>query len=354
VSGVTTETPKSSSFSFPREEKGLFDRACSSREVEIFIHDELQPDKGFDRLYDKAIDSLYKKLRRVLPNTFYGIHDFIEGGSIAKGTALKNNSDLDCVMVTKNIKDASQLRAKLPDVLCDLENRLGSRIDLKWKLTFEKETPFSLQFNVSRFSHPKETIQVDLLPTFEANVEGEKFYKEMLSDTKENWPYYSAALVKIQTDFVRELPANVKDLIRLVKYWHKTFISQTGGEHLLPYFLLELLTIHAWENANRPEEFDMRIGFKAVMEVLQNNRSLHVSWDRYFKRDLIPSRYIHEAILCGPYIIDPVNPTKNLYNDVNCWPKVKKAAKYTMWKPLLRNIQVTANWRQDSTDCVSM
>ena len=117
----------------------------------------------------------------------------------------------------------------------------------------------------------------------------------MLSDTKENWPYYSAALVKIQTDFVRELPASVKDLIRLVKYWHKTFISQTGGEHLLPYYLLELLTIHAWENANRPEEFDMRIGFKAVMEVLQNNRSLHVSWDRYFKRDLIPSRYIHEV-----------------------------------------------------------
>ena len=107
----------------------------------------------------------------------------------------------------------------------------------------------------------------------------------MLRDTKENWPYYSAALVKIQTDFVRELPASVKDLIRLVKYWHKTFISQTGGEHLLPYYLLELLTIHAWENANRPEEFDMRTGFKAVMEVLQNNRSLHVSWDRYFKRD---------------------------------------------------------------------
>ena len=78
VSGVTTETPKSSSFSSPREEKGFFDRAFFSQEVEIFIHDELQPDKGFDRLYDKAIDSLYKKLRRVLPNTFYGIHDFIE------------------------------------------------------------------------------------------------------------------------------------------------------------------------------------------------------------------------------------------------------------------------------------
>ena len=76
------------------------------------------------------------------------------------------------MIVTKNIKDASQLRAKLPDVLCDLENRLGSRIDVKWKRTFEKETPFSLQFNMSRYSNPKDTFKVDLLPTFEANVEG--------------------------------------------------------------------------------------------------------------------------------------------------------------------------------------
>ena len=115
----------------------------------------------------------------------------------------------------------------------------------------------------------------------------------MLSDTKENWPYYSAALVKIQTDFVRELPASVKDLIRLVKFWHKTFISQTGGEHLLPYYLLELLTIHAWENANRPERFDLKIGFKAVMEVLKNHQSLRVSWGDYYRKNLIPSRYIH-------------------------------------------------------------
>ena len=72
-------------------------------------------------------------------------------------------------MVTKNIKDASQLKAKLPDVLCDLENRLGSRIGVKWKLTFDKKTSFSLQYIMSRYS---EEVKVDLLPTFEANVEG--------------------------------------------------------------------------------------------------------------------------------------------------------------------------------------
>ena len=77
-------------------------------------------------------------------------------------------------MVTKNIKDASQLRENLPVLLYDLKERLGSRVGVKWNLTFEEKTPFALQFNMSRSSNPKDTIKLDLLPTFEANVEGNK------------------------------------------------------------------------------------------------------------------------------------------------------------------------------------
>ena len=112
-------------------------------------------------------------------------------------------------------------------------------------------------------------------------------------DDKSNWPYYSASLVKIQRDFVKERPANVKDLIRLVKYWRKTFVPQIGSKRLPPSYLLELLTIHAWERANRPESFDMKIGFKAIMEVLKNHQSLRAFWEHYYRRNLIPSRYIH-------------------------------------------------------------
>ena len=75
-------------------------------------------------------------------------------------------------MVTKNIKDASQLGTNLPDILCDLKKRLGSRIGDSWKLTFEKQTPFSLKFNMSRYSNPGDSVKVDLLPTFDAKVEG--------------------------------------------------------------------------------------------------------------------------------------------------------------------------------------
>ena len=91
-------------------------------------------------------------------------------------------------------------------------------------------------------------------------------------------------------------PALVKDLIRLVKYWRKTYIPKSGSKHVPPSYLLELLTIHVWENVNPlnpAESFDMKIGFKAVLEVLKNHQSLRVSWEDYYRRDLIPNRYIH-------------------------------------------------------------
>ena len=123
-------------------------------------------------------------------------------------------------------------------------------------------------------------------------LERERFYRSMRGD-KTNWKYYSAALVLIQRHFVKERPALVKDLIRLVKYWRKTFLPKKSAKRPPPSYLLELLTIHAWENANRPERFDVKIAFKAVIEALKNHQRLRVSWGDYYREDLIPSRYIH-------------------------------------------------------------
>ena len=58
------------------EENGIFERACSSQEVNNFISDELQPNKEFHRLYNDATNSLYEELQRV-----YGIHNLIEVSS---------------------------------------------------------------------------------------------------------------------------------------------------------------------------------------------------------------------------------------------------------------------------------
>ena len=130
---------------------------------------------------------------------------------------------------------------------------------------------------------------------FNVLLERAKFYRQMMDD-EENWEYYSAALVKLQVKFVDKRPANVKDLIRLVKYWRKTYIPQIGHERLPPSYLLELLTIHAWEKAKCPKKFNIKIGFKAVMELLENHSNLGVSWDdNYSKSILIENRYFQRV-----------------------------------------------------------
>ena len=53
----------------------------------------------------------------------------------------------------------------------------------------------------------------------------------------------------------------------------------------------------------------------------------------------------HFSILDGAYVIDPANPTNNLYDAVDCWDEVKKVAEETMRTPLLRDVPVTAKWK---------
>ena len=106
----------------------------------------------------------------------------------------------------------------------------------------------------------------------------EQLYKEMIGCTTEDRRYYSAHFVSLQVEFVERQPSNVKDLIRLVKYWRKTCIADTGKTRLPSSYPLELITIACWEKAGKPERFDIRAGFKAVLEQLVDNCNINVRW----------------------------------------------------------------------------
>ena len=58
-------------------------RESSSLDLNKFISDELQPNEDFHRLFNDAIDSLYRELQRDLQNTNYGIHNLIKVGDEA-------------------------------------------------------------------------------------------------------------------------------------------------------------------------------------------------------------------------------------------------------------------------------
>ena len=56
-----------------------------------FICDELQPNEEFHRLFNDAVDSLYRELQTDLKGTEYAVHNLIKvGGQTAPLPALEN------------------------------------------------------------------------------------------------------------------------------------------------------------------------------------------------------------------------------------------------------------------------
>ena len=117
----------------------------------------------------------------------------------------------------------------------------------------------------------------------------EQLYDELIDCTTKDKAYYSAYFVSLQVEFVSGQPSLVKDLIRLVKYWRKTCIEDKsiGKKTRLPSsYPLELITIGCRESAGSEEKFDIRAGFKAVLEKLVHYCNIHVIWYKYYDEAL--------------------------------------------------------------------
>ena len=103
----------------------------------------------------------------------------------------------------------------------------------------------------------------------------------MLSKGHRTRQYCSPSLVHRQVQFVKEQPGNVKELIRLVKYWASRFLPK----YLQKSYPLELITIYLWEKAGKPERrLNKAQGLRSVLEVLTKLDRLRVSW-KYMHND---------------------------------------------------------------------
>ena len=79
----------------------------------------------------------------------------------------------------------------------------------------------------------------------------------------------------------------MKDLIRLVTCWRTTCLKDEEDVKLPSSYPLELITIHCWEKAARPETFDTRLGFKAVLECLVDYTAIHAVWYNNYDQELV-------------------------------------------------------------------
>ena len=89
--------------------------------------------------------------------------DTIKGGSVGKGTAVKDKADIDCVVFLNNMNTMKEHKDKLKETKNSLQSCL-EQSPFKYQITFHEQTPFAVKFNF-RLDLSRE-FDIDLLPTF--------------------------------------------------------------------------------------------------------------------------------------------------------------------------------------------
>jgi acid phosphatase class B len=94
---------------------------------------------------------------------------------------------------------------------------------------------------------------------------------------------------------VKACPANVKNLIRLVKYWKKQNVTSVYKREIPNSYVIELITIHLCEGSSGWfGTYDTLKAFHSVMEALENYRSLNVIWTKHYSRYDLPTQIQQE------------------------------------------------------------
>ncbi|XP_041358007.1 2'-5'-oligoadenylate synthase 2-like [Gigantopelta aegis] len=193
-----------------------------------------------------------------------------------------------------------EFQNRLDGVLQNLAQHLKK--DLNWaddvKVIHITHHAVQFQVKLKEYDRP---INVDLLPAIDLSEKAHTIYKDMKSLTSEEREFFSVSFSKKQTEFARELPNQVKELIRLVKYWKQT--ENLPGKS----YFYELLVRHLWGNEwDKPQFISMEERFKDVICSLKNMRSMKIVWPELYnaeKYTTVPRR---------PVMLDPLNPFQNL------------------------------------------
>ncbi|XP_022096925.1 2'-5'-oligoadenylate synthase 3-like [Acanthaster planci] len=328
--------------------------AMSPRELETWYNENIQHGTDdFDRDCRRAVDEVVRSVHRICSSNgvLFDVDRVIKGGSLGKGTMVKDLSDVDLIAFINppHLKPIVTLgpthyRKQLEGVIRDLEGALR-------QLSFVKNisrNDFLVNFTIGNLGPTKRSLGVDLLPTADNCLGHGRAHSDMFRAMLQlpngyDREFYSASLAEHQLKFVAEKPGYVKALIRLVKYWAYECLP----EKLQTSYPLELITIYRWENAGKPVHFSKAQGLKDVLQVLTNLRGLRHFWTYLYDASLA-NQAIKQLDYVNPIVLDPANPNNNA-----CWVyqkrgnnvrEVEDSARATLKCALLKDVVVTPNW----------
>ncbi|XP_062038827.1 2'-5'-oligoadenylate synthase 3 [Lepus europaeus] len=324
--------------------------------LDKFIKEFLQPNEHFLSQVKQAIDLICKFLREnCFRNSTTKIQKIIKGGSMAKGTALKNSSDADLVVFPSSLQSYASQKTERAQVLREIREQLQA---------YQQKQQLEVIFEVSKWKNPRvlsfslksrkhhEYIHVDVLPAFNAlgqlnsgSTPDPKVYTELIRLYKSPDDVlggeFSTCFTELQRNFIVSRPTKLKDLIRLVKHWYQQCERKLKSRGSLPpKYALELLTVYAWEQGSGAEDFDTAEGFRTVLDLVAQYQQLCVFWTVNYSldEDTMRTFLLAQIQKTRPVILDPAEPTGDVGGGNRwCWHLLAKEAKQWFSSPCFKN-----------------
>ncbi|KAK3100245.1 hypothetical protein FSP39_016906 [Pinctada imbricata] len=298
------------------------DTKLTTSEMNRYVASTIEPDHAYNASCSAVVDRLVHFLQNNVPSDLRP-QEVIKGGSLGKGTAVKNRSDADLVVFLSDPQYDSI--AKMKKEMSRVRTVLRRFLEDHGECQITGETQFAVKVQLS--CHSGYDLDVDILPTCNilATKSPEAVFSEMRQKSDADKRFYSAPLVKLQMEFVERKISSVtklRTLVRTVKFWRKTAFEESSARRLPVSYPLELITIGEWEDAGRPRDFDIRKGFYRVLDALTKYQNFRKVWN-----DNYDSQFnVHSA----PYVMDPANPFNNVMDASNSWDQVAERAQRTI------------------------
>ncbi|XP_052807888.1 2'-5'-oligoadenylate synthase 1-like [Mya arenaria] len=308
----------------------------SERELNGFIDRYVRPDTVFQTSCNTIVDRLVHFLQNNVSGRLRP-RRVVKSGSLGKGTAVRGKSDIDLVLMLAAYTDVEALLKDIKALLAELQTYLVRYGEAR----LERVTSYSVQVELTGGGV---TQSVDILPAvdlLEIGVIPKEIYDKM-SRPGANIHEYSVTLGPLQVEIIKALPAKVKDLIRIIKYWEDVKMKSVKNRKWPSSYTLELVILHAWNQAGKPESFNMAHALHAVLTLLVEHQQLKATFPDQMKYS---SRLLR--IRSPPYIMDPTNPYNDMYHGLFDtawdWEDVAMEARAWLRKPLLCQLRNTRN-----------
>ncbi|GAM26498.1 hypothetical protein SAMD00019534_096730 [Acytostelium subglobosum LB1] len=248
----------------------------------------------------------------------------VKGGSNGKGTNLIDRMEVDLVVL---FNDLAPTEAAITDKVNKLADCLKKGLNIQnVEPGIYYEHKSQRDQVITRIRSVKleyKGIKFDVLP---APLLKNGFMSFTTMDPKTEIPFASAAASPLQVEFIKQQPANYKDLVRLVKCWRNLSDWKWDKSTTPSSYLIELVTLKVFEDMmTTSKSLVVEAAFAKVLGLLAQP-TIEVYWPQFYVKTWKNAAQSHQ----GRLVVDPANPTNNVAEAVTDWKWTVEYSNFTL------------------------